>query len=93
MKQVVVLGSLAVLALTAATVQPASADECRDPRYVAPVAIVNRFDADRDCNRSFAQEYNRAYRRDNDRNDRNDRWDRNDHNRDRNDHRDGRDRR
>lgn len=88
MKRFLVLGSVAAMALTVAAVRPASADECRDGRYVAPV--VQRLDADRDCNRSFAQQYNREYRRDNDRNYR---GDRNDHNRDRNDHRDGRDRR
>jgi hypothetical protein len=89
MKRFLVISSLAAMALTAATVRPASADECRDGRYVAPV-VVQRFDADRDCNRSFAKQYNREYRRVNDHNDL---WDRNDHNRDRSDHREGRDRR
>ena len=90
MKRFLVIGSLAAMALTAVTLRPASADECRDGRYVAPVAVVQRFDGDRDCNRSFAEQYNREYRRGHERNDR---WDRNDHNRDRNDHRDGHDRR
>jgi hypothetical protein len=93
MKRMLMLGGLAALAATTFAAKPASADECRDGRYVAPVAVFNRFDADRDGNRSFAQDYNRAYRRDNDRNDRNDRNDHNDHNRDRNDRQDGHDRR
>ncbi len=88
MKQVFVIGGLAALALTAATVRPASADECWDGRYVAPVVAYNHVVVDRNCNLPFAQEYNREYRRDNDRNDRNDhnnrnrdrdnRWDRHD---------------